>query len=75
MGRFVIKKVTELIGDKASGDENLEKAMLASFLDTPIRSFTAFSGGTITKRQIKGIVNILNLRLIKGLIRLIPKRK
>ena len=75
MGRFVIKKVTELIGDKTSGDENLEKAMLASFLDTPIRSFTAFSGGTITKRQIKGIVNILNLRLIKGLIRLIPKRK
>ncbi len=75
VGRLIIKKVSAMIKEMAKGDALTEKVMIASFLDTPIRSYPAFSGGAISKRQVRGIVNLLNLRLIIGLIRLIPTPK
>lgn len=75
IGRFISKKVSAMIGDLTNGDPLMEKVMTTSFLDTPIRSYSSFSGGAITKRQVRGIVNILNLRLICGIIRLIPSPK
>lgn len=75
IGRFIIKKISGMIKDMAGGDPLTEQVMVTSFLDAPIRSYSAFSGGAISKRQIRGIVNILNLRLISGLFRLIPTPK
>lgn len=75
VGRFIIKKISGMIKGMAAGDSLTEQVMVTSFLDAPIRSYSAFSGGAISKRQIKGIVNILNLRFISGLFRLIPTPK
>jgi len=75
IGRFIIKKISLAIKNMAKGDPLTEQVMLASFLDTPIRSYFAFTSGTFSKRQIKGLVNVLNLRLVIGLLRLIPTPK
>ncbi|HKM02595.1 MAG TPA: glycoside hydrolase family 3 C-terminal domain-containing protein, partial [Bacilli bacterium] len=72
VGRFITKKVSGMIKDMAKGDPLTETVMLKSFLDTPIRAYTAFSGGRISKRQVKGLVNILNLSFLVGVFRLIP---
>lgn len=74
MGRFIIRQVTRIIKSMTKDDPLNEKLMLNTFLDMPIRSYASFSSGIINKRQVKGIVNILNLRLISGLVRLIPGR-
>ena len=57
-----------MIKDMAKGDPLTETVMLKSFLDTPIRAYTAFSGGLISKRQVKGLVNILNLSFLVGVL-------
>ncbi len=75
MGRFIAKKVSAVIKDMAKGNELNEQLMLKVFLDTPIRSYSSFSGGAISKRQIHGIVSLLNLRIIQGIFRLIPSRQ
>jgi len=75
IGRFIIKKISLAIKNMAKGDPLTEQVMLASFLDTPIRSYFAFTSGTFSKRQIKGLVNVLNFRLVLGLLRLIPTPK
>lgn len=75
MGRFIAKKVSAVIKDMTKGNELNEQLMLKVFLDTPIRSYSSFSGGAISKRQIHGIVSLLNLRIIQGIFRLIPSRQ
>lgn len=74
MGRFIVKIISKEIKKLANGDPLNERLMLNTFLDMPIRSFAVFSNGLISRRQVKGIVKLLNLRLFSGLIQLIPRK-
>ncbi len=73
-GRFIINKIKEIAKDLAQGEDENEEMILNSFLDVPFRSYVQLTSGEVTPRQVKGIINFCNGRLLSGALKIKPKK-
>jgi len=79
VGQQILKmtkeNVTQMMGE---GEEDLNQMVDAMMMDMPLRLLMMLSGGSLTQMMLDGIVNMLNGRMLKGLIQMqrgTPKKK
>lgn len=73
-GRFIIKVLNGQITKMANGDENQEALIRAVALDTPLRSVTALTSGQISINMAEGIVDFMNGRPLRGILKILKKK-
>lgn len=75
MGRMMINAIKKQAIKQANGNKVLEVAYINSVLDLPFRAIANFSNGSVTYRMVQGMIDIVNLKLAKGIWRLLTPNK
>lgn len=73
--QLLIKKLKEMAKDLSDGDKENEEMVINSFLDIPFRSMVSLSSGAVSHRQVQGILDFINGKYLRGLIKIASKRK
>jgi len=60
--------------DLSGGDKENEEMVINSFLDIPFRSMVSLSSGAVSHRQVQGILDFINGKYLRGLIKITSKR-
>ncbi len=74
VGKLFVRAVKKQI-KKTTTDVLMQRMMLATLMDLPYRTLMSFSGDTFTKDLADGLLLIINRHYIKGLKKLLNKKK
>jgi beta-glucosidase len=70
--RFLIKKITSVAKGFGGGSEENEQMVINSFMDIPFRSYVSLTGGAISAKQVQGIIDFCNGKILRGIHKLKP---
>ncbi|MCR5596182.1 MAG: beta-glucosidase [Lachnospiraceae bacterium] len=70
-GKMIIAAASKMMGDVESKEEGQSKMMNAALMEMPLYALQASSAGMLTERMCEGIVDILNLHILRGLAKFI----
>lgn len=75
IGKMVITIARKAMGNTAEREDGQDLMMDASLMEMPFFALMMSSAGKISERMMDGIVDILNCRIIRGLLKIVIKKR
>ncbi|MFU8792965.1 MAG: glycoside hydrolase family 3 C-terminal domain-containing protein [Acholeplasmataceae bacterium] len=76
VGRIIANKITAMASEKTKDAQPwVQDMMKQTVLETPLRSLALFSNGEVSMTEVLGLIDIMNLKWIKGIKKLRKAKK
>ncbi len=71
IGRQMLKSITKQMDAMFGSSKDMKRMMDAMIMEMPLRGFAMMSQGQLSSKRISGIVDILNKKMLRGILRIL----